>query len=370
MNSSYVARTKPLSFKATKYLVPKSLPPLKTSICINSSASGQVSDGAVSDSTNTSEPCVALVQHAISNSKQVVDLDSFNSGDIYLSSLSKFSSFVTTKCSPTFLSLLVSFLALCYSSKLLLIFYLVFLTFLTRCFFTNSVKLCGFFTIHFTILHVIIHFSSDFIFYNAQCQFWKALNLRHFASQNLRNTTIFQYSKIYEAMENVGIALFCRIFVVAAIITMRLLILEILCGDESLILIFHFLSKVMVPVYYSVYPPLLLWKKILSCSLRFIKFLVLCTLRLIILSLRFLFYLAVLYWLSVFLTSNMNFIGIAFGANVSCIVSNDFSDFRSFLFFSNNSVINVDVHVNVDNYLNLKFYDHDFQSKPESKDVT
>ena len=47
-------------------------------------------------------------------------------------------------------------------------------------------------------------------------------------------------------------------FVVAAIITMRLLILEILCGDESLILIFHFLSKVMVPVYYSVYPPLLL----------------------------------------------------------------------------------------------------------------
>ena len=66
----------------------------------------------------------------------------------------------------------------------------------------------------------------------------------------------------------------------------------------------------------------------------------------------------------------MSFIGIAFGANVSCIVSNDFSDFRSFLFFSNNSVINADVHVNVDNYLNLKFYDHDFQSKPESKDVT
>ena len=119
LNSSYVARTKPLSFKATKSLVPKSLPPLKTSICIKSSMSGPVSDGAVSDSTNTLEPCVALVQHAISNSKQVVDLDSFNSGDIYLSSLSKFPSFVTTNCSPTLLFLLVSFLALCYSSKLL-----------------------------------------------------------------------------------------------------------------------------------------------------------------------------------------------------------------------------------------------------------
>ena len=166
LNSSYVARTKPLSFKATKYLVPKSLPPLKTSICINSSASGQVSDGAVSDSTNTSEPCVALVQHAISNSKQVVDLDSFNSGDIYLSSLGKFSSFVTAKCSPTFLSLLVPFLALCYSSKM-------FLTFLTEEFFTNSVKLLPY------ILLLTVH------------QFSKALNLRLFASQNLRNTTIF-----------------------------------------------------------------------------------------------------------------------------------------------------------------------------------
>ena len=56
LNWYYVARTKPLSFKATKYLVPKfpKLVPLKTSICINPSASGTVSDGAVSDSTNTS----------------------------------------------------------------------------------------------------------------------------------------------------------------------------------------------------------------------------------------------------------------------------------------------------------------------------
>ena len=62
----------------------------------------------------------------------------------------------------------------------------------------------------------------------------------------------------------------------------------------------------------------------------------------------------------------MSCIGIALDANASCIVSDDFNDFRSFLIFSNNSVVNVDVHVNVDNYLNSKFYDHDFQSKPES----
>ena len=109
LNSSYVARTKPLSFKTTKSLVPKSLASFKTSVCIKSSVSGTVSNGAVSDSTNTSQSCVALVQHSISSSKQVTDLDSFNSGDICLSRLGKFSSFVTTKCFPSFLSLLVSF---------------------------------------------------------------------------------------------------------------------------------------------------------------------------------------------------------------------------------------------------------------------
>ena len=64
----------------------------------------------------------------------------------------------------------------------------------------------------------------------------------------------------------------------------------------------------------------------------------------------------------------MSCIGIALDANASCIVSDDFNDFRLFLIFSNNSVVNVDVHVNVnvDNYLNSKFHDHDFQSKPES----
>ena len=170
----------------------------------------------------------------------------------------------------------------------------------------------------------------------------------------------FQYVKIYKAMENVGIALFYRICVFPAIITMRLLILEILSGNESLISVFHFLCKAIVPVYYSVYLPFLLSKKILSCSLHFTKFLILCTLRLIILFLKFLFYLAVLYLLSVFLTSYMSCIGSAFDVHVSCIVNDDFNDFSSFLIFSNNSVVNVDVHVNVDNYLNRKFYDHNF----------
>ena len=58
----------------------------------------------------------------------------------------------------------------------------------------------------------------------------------------LESLQFFQYTKIYEAMENIGIALFYRFCGVAAIITMRLLILEILCGDESLISIFDFLS--------------------------------------------------------------------------------------------------------------------------------
>ena len=62
----------------------------------------------------------------------------------------------------------------------------------------------------------------------------------------------------------------------------------------------------------------------------------------------------------------MSCIGTVFDANASCIVSDDFNDFRSFLIFSNNSVVNVDAHFKVDNYLNRKFYGHNFQSKPES----
>ena len=69
-----------------------------------------------------------------------------------------------------------------------------------------------------------------------------------------------------------------------------------------------------------------------------------------------------------FLTSKMSCIGIALDANASCIVGDDVNDFRSFLIFSNNSVVNVDFHVNVNVgiYLNSKFYDHNFRSKPES----
>ena len=79
-----------------------------------------------------------------------------------------------------------------------------------------------------------------------------------------------------------------------------------------------------------------------------------------------------------FLTSTMSCIGSVVDVNVSCIVNDDFSDFRSvldddfsdfrsFLIFSNDSVVNVHAHFKVDNYLNRKFYDHSFHSKPESK---
>ena len=274
-----------------------------------------------------------------------------NSGDTYLRSLGKFSSFVTTKCFSTFLSLLVSFLTLCYSSKLLLTFYLVFLTFLMRYFLltqSNCVVLN---------LNILLYIFLLILFFTRRyTNFQKRLNsfmcfYGFLLCKILEILQYFPYTKIYEAMENVGIALFCRICVFTAIITMRLLILEIFCLDESLISIFYFLCKAIVPVYYS--------------------FIMLLTLHLVFnivypKILRFLFYLAVLYLLSVFLTSNMSCIGSAFDVNVSCIVNDNFNDFRSFLTFSINSVVNVDVHVNVDNYLNHKFYDHNFQSKPDS----
>ena len=53
--------------------------------------------------------------------------------------------------------------------------------------------------------------------------------------------------------------------------------------------------------------------------------------------------------LSVFLTSNMSCIGSAFDVNVSYIANDDFKDFKSFLIFSNNSVVNVYAQVNVGN---------------------
>ena len=62
----------------------------------------------------------------------------------------------------------------------------------------------------------------------------------------------------------------------------------------------------------------------------------------------------------------MNGIGSVFDVNVSCFVNDDFNNFRSFLIFSNNSVVDVDVDFNVENYLNLKFYDQFFQSNSGS----
>ena len=137
-----------------------------------------------------------------------------------------------------------------------------------------------------------------------------------------------------------------------------MLILTIFCGEESVISVFQFLRKAIVSVYYSIYLPFLLSRKIffLSCSLRFIKFLIFCTLRFIILFLRFLFYVPVSYLLTVFLASNMSRFSCVFNVNVMCLASDDFNDVRSFLIFSNNSV-HVDVHVNVDNYLNCNIYD-------------
>ena len=66
------------------------------------------------------------MQHSISNSKQVADLDSFNFGVTFI--LLAWVNFLYLL--PTFLSLLVSFLTFCYSSKLLLFSSLAFLAFL------------------------------------------------------------------------------------------------------------------------------------------------------------------------------------------------------------------------------------------------
>ena len=94
-----------------------------------------------------------------------------------------------------------------------------------------------------------------------------------------------------------------------------------------------------------------------------IKFIILCLLSLVILFVRFLFYLAVLYLFSVFLVSNMNRFGSVFDVNVSYIVKEDFNDIRSFLISSYNSV-HVYVYVNGENYLNHKHV-YSFQSKTE-----
>ena len=65
-------------------MVSKSLRFLKLHPELTLFVGGRVSNETVSNS-NTLQFCVANAQHTIYNSKQVTDLDSFNSGDIYLS---------------------------------------------------------------------------------------------------------------------------------------------------------------------------------------------------------------------------------------------------------------------------------------------
>ena len=75
-------------------------------------------------------------------------------------------------------------------------------------------------------------------FYEKVHQFQKGLNpfINFYGplfSQNLSNSAIFQSVKVHKKMEYVCNKLFYRICLLAAIITSRLLILNILYGDES-----------------------------------------------------------------------------------------------------------------------------------------
>ena len=63
-------------------------------------------------------------------------------------------------------------------------------------------------------------------------------------------------------MENVDIDSY-KFCLLAAIITTRLLILKNLYENETLIAIFNFIYKAIVFVYYSIYIPFLLSKKII-----------------------------------------------------------------------------------------------------------
>lgn len=66
-----------------------------------------------------------------------------------------------------------------------------------------------------------------------------------------------------------------------------------------------------------------------------------------------------------FLTANMSCFSSVFDVNVGYIENDNFNKFRPFSIFSNISVC-VGIHVNVDNYLNHKFYIQNLQSKSES----
>ena len=163
-------------------------------------------------------------RHSVSNPKQVVDVDSSKSDDIYLSSWGKHSSSAAIKCFPTYL--LVSLLTSWYSSNVLLSFYLALLPFLfSYILLTQSIWV----VLNLNIL-LRISFFIEMVF-----QFLKALqffmNLHSFLiSKILKILQFLQYPKIYERMENVGIDLFYRIFLLAAMITTRLLILKVFMG--------------------------------------------------------------------------------------------------------------------------------------------
>ena len=66
-----------------------------------------------------------------------------------------------------------------------------------------------------------------------------------------------------------------------------------------------------------------------------------------------------------YFVSNISLFSSVFDVDACYIVNDNFNDFNSFFIFSNNSV-HVDVHVNVDNFLNRKFFNRNFQSKLES----
>ena len=66
-----------------------------------------------------------------------------------------------------------------------------------------------------------------------------------------------------------------------------------------------------------------------------------------------------------YFVSNISLFSSVFDVDACYIVNDNFNDFNSFFIFSNNSV-HVDVHVNVDNFLNRKIFNRNFQSKLES----
>ena len=179
------------------------------------------------------QSCVALVQHSVFNFKRVADLDFFNSGYIYLSSLGKFSSFVFIKCFSTFLSLLVSIVTPWYSSKLLLTFYLALLAFLISYFLLTQAN-CAVSKLNILpcIFPLILKFMRQYTHFqehlkSVMCFYGFLL------CKILQILQCSQYTKIYKTIKNVGIVSFYRICLLAPKITMKLLNLTILCRGEN-----------------------------------------------------------------------------------------------------------------------------------------